>query len=267
MNFGYALAQGLAGAAKAGAGIADQQMKEAAEERAANRQLEIQMRLDAAREMMAMRADERRRSATKEDEAASWEREKERAPEKRAMKSADTEAGLLAQYSDAVVNAKTEAAKQQAETELEFFKEHKSEILAKKAAEARAGHIDDGAGLRGLQMESAKMSLEEKKKVTGLIEEYENTTDPKRKAQVREALITRGVLKPNSGEFETEKVTEKTSDMATGKETTVERTQRRNASESKEPKGTLVISSKAEYDKLPSGTKFTAPDGKIRIKP
>jgi hypothetical protein len=57
-NWGYAISQGLAGGANAIGILADQQLKEDAETRAANRQLDIQMRLDAARELGAQRAAE-----------------------------------------------------------------------------------------------------------------------------------------------------------------------------------------------------------------
>lgn len=271
MSLLYALSQGLAGAARAGAGMADQQIKEDAEARMADRKLSDQLRLDAAREAMQERADDRRRGKNKADEEESYQLGIKRAPEVDAVKAASIKSEAMAKLDPELqalqVKAKTEALTQEEQAKLDFYEENKGAILKKKRDEARATHIDDSAGLRGLQMESAKLTLDEKKKVTGLIEEYENTTDPKRKAQVREALITRGVLKPSSGEFDTEKVIEKTSDMATGKETTVERTQRRSAGAEPKPTGPTVISSKAEYDKLPSGTRFTAPDGRVRIKP
>lgn len=62
MSLLYALSQGLAGAAHAGAGMADQQLKEEAEARMADRRLSDQLRLDAAREAMAERAADRKQA-------------------------------------------------------------------------------------------------------------------------------------------------------------------------------------------------------------
>jgi hypothetical protein len=98
--------------------------------------------------------------------------------------------------------------------------------LAGLSKEARAKHIDDGAGLRAKQIEALELGLKEKKQINDLVVEFETTKDPARKAQVREALIARGVLK--SSEFDTEKVTEEKIDEK-GNVIKTERTQKRQA--------------------------------------
>jgi hypothetical protein len=108
--------------------------------------------------------------------------------------------------------------------ELDFYTANESTLLKKTRDTARAGHIDDGAGLRKVQIETANLTLTEKKKVNELMTEYETTQDPARKASIMQALTVRGVVKP--GEHDTEKVTvEKMNDDGTTTKT--ERTQKR----------------------------------------
>jgi len=68
-NWGYALAQGLAAGAQSASGMLDAQMKredqEAADVRAANRKLDMESRLNAAKEAMQERAEERKRQASR----------------------------------------------------------------------------------------------------------------------------------------------------------------------------------------------------------
>lgn len=78
-----------------------------------------------------------------------------------------------------------------------------------------------------LQGKLANLSIQEKEKVTALINEYDNPgTSPERKLQIKDALTVRGIIKP--GEFDTEKVTTETTDDA-GNTVKTERTQRRTS--------------------------------------
>jgi hypothetical protein len=87
---------------------------------------------------------------------------------------------------------------------------------------AQAQHVE---GLGSVtQAKLAQLSIDEKEKVSGLIDEFETTTDPKRKAQIKESLTVRGIIKP--GEYDTEKVTEEKTDKD-GNVIKTERTQKR----------------------------------------
>ncbi len=109
-------------------------------------------------------------------------------------------------------------------TELNFYRDNQADILKRTRDTARAGHIDDGAGLRAVQIESANLSLNEKKEANKLMDEAETTQDPARKAAIMQSLTRRGVIKP--GEHDIEKVTtEKMNDDGTTTKT--ERTQKR----------------------------------------
>jgi hypothetical protein len=124
-------------------------------------------------------------------------------------------------------DAKTDKRKRDAETQAEIDRSNNPAYLSGKAKVARAGHIDDGAGLRAVQIEAANLSLSEKKEANALIKEFGETTDPTRQAQIKQALTVRGIIKP--GEYDTEKVTKETTDAKTGEVTKTERTQRRGA--------------------------------------
>ena len=76
-----------------------------------------------------------------------------------------------------------------------------------------------------LQERLANLGIEEKRTVQALIKEYENpSTTPDRKAQIKDSLTVRGIIKP--GEFDTEKVTTEATDED-GNTVKTERTQRR----------------------------------------
>ena len=76
-----------------------------------------------------------------------------------------------------------------------------------------------------LQERLANLGIEEKRTVQALIKEYENpSTTPDRKAQIKDSLTVRGIIKP--GEFDTEKVTTEATDED-GNIVKTERTQRR----------------------------------------
>lgn len=86
-----------------------------------------------------------------------------------------------------------------------------------------------------VQARLAGLSIDEKQKVQKLIDEYENpSTTPDRKAQIKDSLTVRGIIKP--GEFGTEKVTTESVDPETGATTKTERTQKRSGA-AQPPKG------------------------------
>lgn len=62
VDLGYAIAQGVAGAAASGVTTIDQQLKEEADNRAANRDLDIKQRLAAAQQQLQFQADDRKRA-------------------------------------------------------------------------------------------------------------------------------------------------------------------------------------------------------------
>jgi hypothetical protein len=89
---------------------------------------------------------------------------------------------------------------------------------------AQAKHIEGLGSVK--QATLAQMAIDEKVKVNAMIEEFTTTKDPQRKAEIKEALTVRGIIK--SSEYDTEKVTEeKMNDDGTTTKT--ERTQRRRA--------------------------------------
>lgn len=93
-------------------------------------------------------------------------------------------------------------------------------------AEAQAKHVESAGS--AAQAALAQMSIEEKRKVNAMIDEYESKdTTPERKAAIMEGLKVRGIIKP--GEFDTEKVTTETTNPETGAVTKTERTQKRQA--------------------------------------
>lgn len=93
--------------------------------------------------------------------------------------------------------------------------------------EAHAKHVESAASIANARL--ANMEIDNKKKVQGLIDTIENpNATAEQKASALEGLKVRGVIKP--GEFDTEKVTEETTDPETGAVRKVERTQKRAAS-------------------------------------
>lgn len=84
-----------------------------------------------------------------------------------------------------------------------------------------------------MQARLAGLGIDEKQKIQALITEYENpSTSPERKAQIKDSLTVRGIIKP--GEFDTEKVTTESTDDA-GRTVKTERTQRRTSGGSSKP--------------------------------
>ena len=231
----------LGGAAQAGAGILQDQMKEEQVQRMAKFQEELAMErqrtINAMNQENAIAAEKRgiENRATERGQIRTEEIADE--PRKRESKAADYKASEMAKYDPEIQalqrKAETEKLTAKEQAELDFYTKNRTGIIGQKRDMARAAHIDDGAGLRAVQIEAANMTLAEKKDAQAKLNEYETTKDPKRKMELREALVLRGVIKPSDGEGGTEKVTEKTTDPVTGKEITVERKQRIGAGSGK----------------------------------
>ena len=197
------IGRGLSAAGYAGA---DMYAKGALEDQRAAIQAERDARVAEMQEAAGIRAENRGLVNRAKERGAVVDEAVANAPRLRDVKAAD---------------ATAEKA-----TELNFYKDNQADILKRTRDTARAGHIDDGAGLRAVQIEAANMSLNEKKEVNKLMSEAETTQDPARKAAIMQSLTLRGVIKP--GEHDTEKVTtEKMNDDGTTTKT--ERTQKRKA--------------------------------------
>jgi hypothetical protein len=194
----------------------------------ADQQAAIQLERDKRLEEAGIRAEGRGLENRAAERKAVFGETVENAPALRNIKTEDYKATKKAEYDpeiQALANkAKTETLTAEEQTKLDFYNNNKTGLINQKREMARAGHIDDGAGLRSVQIEAAKLTLDEKKQVNALIREAETTTDPVRKAQIMQSLTNRGVIK--GGEYDTEKViTEKTNPDGTTSKT--ERTQKR----------------------------------------
>lgn len=252
----------LGHAAGAAADIYGEKAKGQQREAEARLQEELLMKreatIQAMREAAGIRADERQTQSRTAERKQIFQESMENAPLKRQSLIEDFKAQKNAEYDPEIqgmaTTAETTKAKAKAQADIDFYKENEADILKKQRDIARAGNIDNGAGLRGIQMEAARMSLDEKKDLDKTIKAYETTEDPKEKAKLRDSLILRGVIKPSSGEFDTEKVIEKKVDTNTGSETTTERTQRR-------PSGKTDPASKPPLSSLKEGKVTTFANG------
>ncbi len=231
----------LGNAAGAGANIIGDRMKADEDERKIKLQDELlmkrQMAIEALREEQTIRGEQRgianrstERNQVRNEEIADEPRKRQGLIDTyKAQKKAEYDPELQGM----AIEADTKKATAKNQAELDFYTKNRTGIIGQKRDMARAAHIDDGAGLRAVQIEAANMTLAEKKDAQAKLNEYETTKDPKRKMELREALVLRGVIKPSDGEGGTEKVTEKTTDPVTGKEITVERKQRIGAGSGK----------------------------------
>lgn len=152
------------------------------------------------------------------------------------------------------------------EAERENLAAYGSDANARAGARAKAS--DSESLSARMQGRLAQLGIEDRQTVQALIREYESpTTSSERKAQIKESLTVRGIIKP--GEFDTEKVTTESMDAA-GRTVKTERTQRRTPDAAAAPAGgtstPVKVTSRAELEKLPKGTQYQAPDGSIRIK-
>ena len=116
--------------------------------------------------------------------------------------------------------------KGEAEKDVYVSKMSDKDFVKGLRTEAQAKHVESAGS--AAQAALAKMSIDEKRKVNAMIDEYESKdTTPERKASIMEGLKVRGIIKP--GEFDTEKVTTETTNPETGAVTKTERTQKRTA--------------------------------------
>lgn len=182
--------------------------------------------IDAEKRGLVSRAQERKNIV---DETV------ENAPRLREVKVGDRKAEKLAEYDSEVTGARLDAEAQSARKKAEIEREETVKTgsdpayLAAKRKLTQAGHVE---GLGSVaQAALANLKIEELKKVNSLIEEFETTADPKRKAVIKESLTVRGIIKP--GEYDTEEVTTTGYD-AEGNEVKTARKQKRRP-ESKAP--------------------------------
>lgn len=221
------LRRGLSAAGYAGA---DMYAKGALEDQRALIQAERDARLAEISERATIGAEQRGLANRATERGAKFQEDVDNAPVLREIKTADTIAAEKAKLDPEILalqnKAKAEALTQDEQAKLDFYAKNRSGLMGRERDMARARHIDDGAGLRAVQIEAANLSLNEKKEVNAMIKEFGETTDPARQAQIKQALTVRGIIKP--GEYDTEKVTtEKMGDDGTTTKT--ERTQRRGA--------------------------------------
>lgn len=226
----------LAGAGRAAGEIADANTKLWGQQELEAQRADIAAKRDAAlaamQEQSSIRAEGRGLVIRAQERKDVFNESVANAPALRQVKTDDAKAAKMVELDPEIQalmrKAENEKLTSAEQAKLDFYTQNKKEILGKKRDEARAGDIDHGAGLRSVQIEAAKLTLEEKKTVNAMMKEYETTQDPARKTAIRDALINRGILKPSgSGEFDTEKVTtEKMNPDGTTSKT--EHTQRRN---------------------------------------
>lgn len=141
---------------------------------------------------------------------------------------ADIEEQKMLRIDEVKRNRDIEDIGRKGEAEAKSYKAKMSDkdFVKSLRTEAEAKHVESAAS--AAQATLAKMSIDEKRKVNSMIDEYENpNTTPERKASIMEGLKVRGIVKP--GEFDTEKVTTETTDPETGAVTKTERTQKRTA--------------------------------------
>ena len=161
----------LGGAAQAGTGILQDQMKEEQVQRMAKFQEELAMErqrtINAMNQENAIAAEKRgiENRATERGQIRTEEIADE--PRKRESKAADYKASEMAKYDPEIQalqrKAETEKLTATEQAQLDFYTKNKAGIIGQKRDMARAGHIDDGAGLRKIQMEAAQMALDEQK--------------------------------------------------------------------------------------------------------
>lgn len=171
---------GIAAAAGGVVNMMDKREEEQTQVRRDERQNELALiRAEAVAKLqqrMAQEEEDRKFSPEYLDKAGEADKYK-------ATKALETRKGLMGQTADVAMGEyqagaplreqkKTEdlanwKSQYQAQTEAELQasikKMNDPAYLAGKSKEARATHIDDGAGLRGIQMQAAQMALDEKR--------------------------------------------------------------------------------------------------------
>jgi hypothetical protein len=225
MSLGGLIGAVMKPAAEAGAKYAEKRMD-----------IDIKKELAAAESEMRLREDEVRRQRDIRDIPVKGAAETGVAVD-RTTAVGQAQTGVDVAREDALRPGKVATTKSTAlatgEAERENLAAYGRDAGARAGARAKAGDSESLASK--MQARLAGLGIDEKQKIQALITEYENpSTSPERKAQIKDSLTVRGIIKP--GEFDTEKVTTETTDDA-GNVTKTERTQRRTSSTTP-PKGT-----------------------------
>ena len=203
MNLGGLIGAVMKPAAEAGAKWAEKRID-----------LDIKKELMAAEEEKLLRIDEIKRKRDIADVKPKAEAVAEAAPILAGGEAASAPIKAAGVAAAAPIQASADAAAQIIKTNTPGYLDSVTkEAGAKESLASR------------LQERLANLGIEEKRTVQALIKEYENpSTTPDRKAQIKDSLTVRGIIKP--GEFDTEKVTTEATDED-GNIVKTERTQRR----------------------------------------
>ena len=203
MNLGGLIGAVMKPAAEAGAKYAEKRID-----------LDIKKELMAAEEEKLLRIDEIKRQRDIADVKPKAEAVAEAAPILAGGEAASAPIKAAGVAAAAPIQASADAAAQIIKTNTPGYLDSVTkEAGAKESLASR------------LQERLANLGIEEKRTVQALIKEYENpSTTPDRKAQIKDSLTVRGIIKP--GEFDTEKVTTEATDED-GNIVKTERTQRR----------------------------------------
>ncbi len=119
-------------------------------------------------------------------------------------------------FAESLANYKSKSA---AELEAEVKKLTDPNYLQGKRAEARATNIDNGAGLRAVQLEAATYALNQEKGKQAAIDSYVAEQDPTKKQSMFKDLVARGIFKDKDEGFieRTVKTTDKDNNEITEK--------------------------------------------------
>lgn len=226
MGMSYGMMGGLAGIGKGLVEHSDFLRKQEEADLEMGRQTKMQQFLMTAREEYTLKAEARadQREVAREGRTDSRDIAKE--GRTRAAKREDDDYAFskrVERNPQEIEMAKdAERAKIDVQAQAVTTQGNDPEYLRAARNLAQAKHIE---GLGSVtQAKLAQMTIDEKVKVNGLIEEFTTTKDPLRKTEIKEALTVRGIIKP--GEYDTEKVATKVQNPD-GSETETTRTQKR----------------------------------------
>lgn len=251
------IAGALGGGAQAATDIADKEI--AQRQKQENMKLENQLMMERE-EAIARRQQTIRREDSKYDTVG------EGADNKLKFEGRKNEvenAGVIAR-ARGMVDVDVDKARRTKTAESEAEREGAAAYGKDKAAQAgdrakaQAKHVEGAAG--SAQAELTRIKIQEERENMALRKEYEDSkTPPERKAAIKDVLVTRGVLKPNASENDTERVVEEKEDIASGTKTRSEYTRKRNPGAPDAPQRPKP---KAPY---PDQTRLMGADGKTYI--
>ena len=227
MGLGGIIAGALGGGAQAVGQIADQQIDTNKRKDLAQHQADIDI---AKSEAIARTSESIRREGNMYDTIGEGGDAKRKADVLRTQEVGAAQTGVDVDREAALApgKVKTEGllldARAEAERKATIARGSDKGYLSAERALAATKHFDDGAGLRKVQEEAARMTLDEKKNANKLITDYRAEKDPVKKAEIIQEMTIRGLIKP--GEYDTEKVTEEKINRD-GSTTKTERTQKR----------------------------------------